>query len=815
MAVDYGFRIVPFVLPTTTGNFDVEITSSPPGKTPKLVMIFVSRATALDTVTNEAMVSVGAYDGSNSRCVSAMAENGTVAANADTGGRIDNGAVVQIPTTGSEAKEARVTAVSFASNKVTLNIATGEVPSSAYRSFALFMYGADLTAGVLDLTSSSSLNGDVSTTVPGVKPDGIVSVSADQTFSSDAGFAQARLCVGFAGRSSSGNACASVTAEDRRSNTSSGVESRDDACVATLTSSAGTVSEDSRVKVQSFDTTGFTIRSLVARAVTAMYVWFNIGGRSVYVGLPSLAANVSGNTTDTSPGFLGSLVMFAGQRVANADTVGNTQGNLSVGAATASEQALVSWNDNDNQGTSSTKSLTSNANLIDVVDTAHDWTADFVAFTSTGYTYHVSDTTAAARPTAVMVVQAAPQDVAPTGIASASAFGTAKVSMQVRPTGIASTSSFGTPKLNMQVRPSGVASASAFGSATVLRGAVTVFPTGIASASAFGTAALSLHVLPSGLASASAFGAPRVGLQVRPTGLASASTFGTASVTARATIAPAGIASAGAFGTATVSSRATVAPAGIASSSAFGAPRLTLYIRPAGLASSSAIGSAVVTNAGSFLIQPAGLASASAFGSATVLRGGVTVAPVGLATASAFGLPVVLLSGNQVAFPVGLATASAFGLPVVRGGDTPVTLKKRIQEALHEAAFRGMFIQASYPVEDEGAVLQQGTFVGPASIEVNEVKNGFQPSARFGRGVQQGSVRWLWLLILRFEQEVIAEEFEQALQDAPICVPRIDNGPTSRQAILYLVDCDYKHPPRGNPSNGSEIRYRFEAALSP
>ena len=54
-------------------------------------------------------------------------------------------------------------------------------------------------------------------------------------------------------------------------------------------------------------------------------------------------------------------------------------------------------------------------------------------------------------------------EIAPGGIVSAEAFGTAKLGLYLLPTGIASAEAFGTAKLNLTLLLTGIASAEAFG----------------------------------------------------------------------------------------------------------------------------------------------------------------------------------------------------------------------------------------------------------------------------------------------------------------------------------------------------------------
>lgn len=85
--------------------------------------------------------------------------------------------------------------------------------------------------------------------------------------------------------------------------------------------------------------------------------------------------------------------------------------------------------------------------------------------------------------------------IAPTGIASAEAFGTAVVSQAVLATGVGTAEAFGTPVVSQAIVGTGIASAEAFGTTVVAFGGFSLYPTGIVSAEAFGTADVELSTL--------------------------------------------------------------------------------------------------------------------------------------------------------------------------------------------------------------------------------------------------------------------------------------------------------------------------------
>ncbi len=897
-ALNYGHKGVAFVCNTSAGDQTISL-SGGPSKTPKYVIILMSRATALDTISNNAYIGFGATDGTNTFCVCAMGEHNVLATNADTGVRSDNAAIVQITSTASEAKEARATFVSFGTDQITINWASGNVPTSAYRGYAIFGYGDDMQAVVTTITSSSSAGGDASSTALGATPDYVVCASVAQAIGAEQGFNEEMLCVGFSGRAPSiTNGCSFNFGEDRQSNTAAANLGRNDACLGSGTLTAGTSAEVARLSVFSYDTNGITVRNALAGvALVGIYVLVRIGGRQAWAGAPTLNADTSGSMGITDPGFRPGFMLVSATRCAVSGTI-VASGQLCLGFATPTEHGCVSMNLRNNLGTSSTQTLASTANVIDVLSntTNHDWVADFTSFDPTGATLNVGTVAAADRVTALLFVEAAPVEVSPTGLASESAFGSATLTagavtlsptglasasafgsatltagaVTLSPTGLASASAFGTATLTATITlsPTGLASESAFGSATLTAGTATVSPTGLASESAFGTATLNagaVTVSPAGLASESAFGTATLNagaVTLSPAGLASESAFGSPTLTATATLSPTGLASASAFGLPALTTTVTISPTGLASESgfglpfiatgnnvlpvglasesAFGLPALTVggvTVSPSGLASASAFGLPALT--ATVTLSPSGLASASAFGNPTlsitdsilpvglasesafglpVLSPGVaTVSPVGLASESAFGTPSVdFAATGDFVFPVGLASESVFGIPFLRGGALPLLMKPRIREAIRARVALATFIEALYPMAStDGKVLEQGLQVQPRSIELDELTTGSGIDRTFGGALVGDQTRWRWQLTLRFDQAVLDELFRDSLERDPICVPRLPNESASRQANVFLVDCQYVHPPRGNPSNGSVIKYRLEARLTP
>jgi hypothetical protein len=249
------------------------------------------------------------------------------------------------------------------------------------------------------------------------------------------------------------------------------------------------------------------------------------------------------------------------------------------------------------------------------------------------------------------------QDIDPTGLASAEAFGTLEVKHSLSFTGIASAEAFGTAELDHKLTFTGIASTEAFGTTSVQPQPVNVSPTGIASAEGFGTAVLTQvsFIMPNGLASAEAFGTAELDQVITGTGIGSAEAFGTLEVQHKLTFT--GIASSEQFGTTRIDQ--VVSTTGIASVEAFGTASVQpqpVDIVPSGIASAEAFGTAQLNQVAPQII-PSGIATTEAFGTAQVSPGTVNVSPTGIASVESFGALRIDLELDPATIP----SAEAFG----------------------------------------------------------------------------------------------------------------------------------------------------------
>lgn len=143
-----------------------------------------------------------------------------------------------------------------------------------------------------------------------------------------------------------------------------------------------------------------------------------------------------------------------------------------------------------------------------------------------------------------------------------------------------------------------------------------------------------------------------------------------------------------------------------------------------------------------------------------------------------------------------------------------MSYRTAIHDLLVTTAHAGTFDEAIYSV-DRPSSLTAGTPQALKSCETNEIRGSFEIDDRYGREFRQQRAGWAWLLIMRFDTEVLLEAFEESLMRSPLTIARDSSDGRTEQVRLLLEEAAYEHPPRGGASNGTEVTYRFVAELCP
>lgn len=312
----------------------------------------------------------------------------------------------------------------------------------------------------------------------------------------------------------------------------------------------------------------------------------------------------------------------------------------------------------------------------------------------------------------------------PSGVASAEAFGTARLNLQIRPSGIATAEAFGTTRLNQQIRANDIASAEAFGTTTVQSAGLFIQPGAIASAEAIGSAKLNQQIRLTGIVTDEAFGVTRLSQQIRASGIATAEAFGVTALIQQ--IRASSIATAEAFGTAQLNRQ--IRASGIVTAEAFGTSRLNQQIRASGVSSAEAFGTAVVSIAAANQnLFPSAIATAEAFGTTRLnqqirasaiataeafgtARLGMFIVPTSIASAEAFGLAKF----QHYVVPSGIPTQEAFGLYRLQQQIRPNGITSA--EAFGLAQLRQLIVAAGIASAEAFGTPLVTNFVLPAAV---------------------------------------------------------------------------------------------------
>ena len=771
----------------------------------------LSLGTTDGTSVSHGVISTGIWDGTNTRGKSFYSENAQATMDTYQVKRNDRFFVV-LDGTGAVAAYATISAVTNGVKLSWFNSAgTPTAPPTAWIINLQFYGGSAALAAIVDVTGPT-----LSTTISSLsfQPDALIGIGPGP-FGTSASAASSEMVLFFATRAPSiKNACMVWRDPDNIADAAPVLLMSETNCLASPDfADTG--------KITAFSSTGFTLtnntqnNALPDTAVLALQL----------PGIPVWCGNVNsrlatGNFNHTEPGIKMQAALCGLSAVISldsflADDTASCIGISMIGGRTGTpveRDALA--RSQDAAATSSTASL-ADAKIVRMVTGSGSvvYTGNWAAWPDVGITINWT-AVPISNNRKIIVLAFGAETLQPSGIASTEAFGTPAIAatIAVSPSGIASAEAFGSATIatNINVSPSGIASAEAFGSATIAASiAVDLSGQGIPSSEAFGSptiaATIAIDLDAQGIPSAEAFGSPdllvgAVTIDLDGQGIASAEAFGAPEVQPGAVaidLDAQGIPSAEAFGSPTVTF-ATIVDLdgqGIASEEAFGSPDLL-------------VGAVVID------LDGQGIASLEAFGTPVVVVSGAQVVDLdgqGIASAEAFGTPLLSTLGLQVVQPHGIASAEAFGYPFIRGGFIAVTLKKKVHDALCLAAQLGTFIEATY--DSDACELVQGLQVQPASVEVNELTAAYQTLHRLGRKYVLDPTSWQWLLILKFNEEVICEPFVRALLEDPICIPRDENE--DRQVTVKLVDTQYEHPPREGASNGTHARFRFQAELSP
>ena len=757
--------------PTSTGTTDFTVSG---GGTCIGAIFWMSAAVADDTPVNGAFWGYGACDGTNQFANSTSSQHAQLATNTAKRAMTDQ-CICLIIATGALDGESAFD--SFITDGVRIN--TGNAYAAGYFINARLFFNDDGANDDFHVGTFDTSAGNDDVTEPGFEPT-FVEVASIRGAFNDTAQNGGGFSLGWAYNHPSLPTPPQVSMNwGEGDNAADGAPRMrvESALVCADHSGAGLLGQ---VEINTFDSSGFTAEQVNGAGYVCGYVAVKCANE-IDVDLFSTPTS-TGAQSYTGPGFAPQAVMGFLTRVGASESTDVTGLAGSWGAFIFTSTTVEFSNSVQMEDASPSTDTQSIADSIAVNLPEHDGTSDdgiegsVTSILSNGFEITYTVVSSAACLFGALAIKPTTKTLSPSAIASAEAWGTATLQQvaTILPSAIASAEAWGTPSLSatVNVSPSSVASAEAWGTPS-LATTVNVSPSGITSGEAWGTALLQslATVSPSAITSAEAWGTPTLtlgALAISPTAIASAEAWGTP------TLSP-GVAS--------------ILVNAIASAEAWGAPTLTL---------------------GGLTIVPTGIASEEAWGTPALSPGAVSILVVGIASAEAWGNATLAETGTQQITVTGIASSEAWGSPYLFGGAVPMTLKKKIHDALCAAAEGGTFLVATY--DSENCTLEQGLQIVPASVEANELSSAHAVESRHGRKYLQDFTDWQWLVILRFHQEAICELWVRSLMEDPPCIHR--DAFEDRQVRLLLLDAQYEHPPREGASNGTKAQFRFRAELS-
>lgn len=406
----------------TSGGLPIAqaITVNCGGKTPKGVIIKVTRKAGAGGNEDGAMVSVGASDGTNVRCAAAMAEDGQLAASTDTGHQRSNAAIILILATTTEAVIASANFVSFAADTVNISWTVGP-PSTDYLISCEVFFGDDCECFVGQYSGSTSLHGTATISGIAFRPRGGEFLHAQNSFTA-AGAAAAKFGRGFCAWDEAGGvvgqACISYASADRPATTACTLLADSGNIAIRLGISVAGVTQAAVHRVASGTSDGFVVETVAPgtpaspSALVVGFLVFRYGLRRTWVGQATSPTPLDATSVSlqafTDPGFdVAALSCLAVSHAAIGDYA-RKSASWSDGLAVVPQvggvdpaSAAIGFQEENNAVTGDTRCRIGGT-FIHVLDDAGgvDWSADCAPpgdFTSGGFQLDVTSAAAGAR----------------------------------------------------------------------------------------------------------------------------------------------------------------------------------------------------------------------------------------------------------------------------------------------------------------------------------------------------------------------------------------------------------------------------------
>lgn len=287
---------------TTAGNQDIT-TSKLGGLTPGAALITVSYGVTNGTSADGCSFGIGWTDGTDEFCMAYNQSHGETV-QTDTAKSI-NDAIIWITNDQDQSLVGKATFVSWITNGIRINWASGEAPGSAYLIQCLFFATTNMQAKAIAITPNSTQDGTVDVTTIGFEADVVFGAfgiaAAGPTYPSSGGHIRGSFGIAYNGgtlvqRATGWQDRNGVTITDCRSNCSETYFLRN-------VGNTGTSVEVS-YEIGSFDSQGFTITTRDGARNDTDIFCLALRLPQVSVSLHTTTTPTSiGEQTDNTPGF--------------------------------------------------------------------------------------------------------------------------------------------------------------------------------------------------------------------------------------------------------------------------------------------------------------------------------------------------------------------------------------------------------------------------------------------------------------------------------------------------------------------------------
>lgn len=384
-----GVTIAVTRIACNVGGGNQTITLSLDGQTPVAAMFFVTEAIADGTPASHAVIGIGAATSTSERwALCSTAEDAQATTDTYRRATTDECVLILNPADGTVDGEADLS--SFGADQVV--IAWGNAPAVAYLLTCVAYAGSDVSAKAA-ISTLATQNNTVDVNTVGFEPDVVYFGTHCSAFNDTTG-APFYFSHGVAlNKATDEQYCYSQASDDGAATSALYAEIRDDYAFAQV----GNVSLDWAGEVGSFDAAGFSITSRLGNPGTdeVGYLALAFDGAVALEGNIITAPIATGNEAVTDPSFLPQYVHVGVTQMPAVNThyTDSNAGSLGISTFTVSESYCNSVQDEDNQGTSDTQSLSDDTAVNLPLDSgAVGHVAALVNFHALGWTWNFSAT---------------------------------------------------------------------------------------------------------------------------------------------------------------------------------------------------------------------------------------------------------------------------------------------------------------------------------------------------------------------------------------------------------------------------------------